>query len=113
MMGITVPDLNVPILKNTNAVLALSEKEARLPKTTACIRCGNCTNHCPFGLAPASIALAYKKQDAARLEALFVNNCMECGCCSFVCPANRPLVQTNKLAKAFLKEEKAKEEKKA
>ena len=113
MMGISVPDLNAPILKNTNAILALSEKEARLPKTTACIRCGNCTNHCPFGLAPASIASAYKKHDAARLEALFVNNCMECGCCSFVCPANRPLVQTNKLAKAFLKEEKAKEEKKA
>jgi electron transport complex protein RnfC len=38
---------------------------------------------------------------------------MECGCCSFVCPANRPLVQTNKLAKVFLKEEKAKEDTKA
>ena len=25
---------------------------------------------------------------------------MECGCCSFGCPAHRPLVQTNKLAKA-------------
>ena len=113
MMGISIPDLNAPILKNTNAVLALSEKEAKLPKTTACIRCGACTNHCPFGLAPASIALAYQKKDTARLESLLVNNCMECGCCSFVCPANRPLVQTNKLAKAFLKEEKAKEEKKA
>ena len=113
MMGITVPDLNAPVLKNTNAILALSEKEAKLPMTTACIRCGRCTNSCPFGLAPASIALAYKKRDTARLESLFVNNCMECGCCSFVCPANRPLVQTNKLAKALLKEEKAKEEKKS
>ena len=47
------------------------------------------------------------------LDELKVNACMECGCCSFVCPANRPLVQTNKLAKAFLKEEKAKEEAKA
>ncbi len=113
MMGITVPDLSAPVLKNTNAILALSEKEAALPKTTACIRCGSCTNSCPFGLAPASISLAYEKKDAARLEKLSVNACMECGCCSFVCPANRPLVQTNKLAKAFLKEEKAKEEKKA
>ena len=47
------------------------------------------------------------------LDELKVNACMECGCCSFVCPANRPLVQTNKLAKQFLKEEKAKEEAKA
>jgi len=109
MMGITVPDINAPILKNTNAILALSEKEARLPKTTACIRCGTCTNTCPFGLAPAAIMEAYKKKDAERLEKLTVQACMECGCCSFNCPANRPLVQTNKLAKAFLKEFKAKE----
>ena len=109
MMGVAIPNLQAPVLKNTNAVLALSAKEARLPQTTACIRCGACTNNCPFGLAPASIAAAYQKKDAARLEKLQVQTCMECGCCSFNCPANRPLVQTNKLAKAFLKEEKTKE----
>ncbi len=109
MMGITVPDIGAPILKNTNAILALTAKETKLPTTTNCIRCGSCTNTCPFGLAPAAIARAYDKKDAAKLEELSVNACMECGCCSFVCPANRPLVQTNKLAKVFLKEEKAKE----
>lgn len=109
MMGITVPNLSAPIIKNTNAILALTSKEAKLPKTTACIRCGACTNSCPFGLAPAAISNAYTKKDAELLEKLSVNTCMECGCCSFNCPANRPLVQTNKLAKLFLKEEKAKE----
>ncbi len=109
MMGITIPDMELPVMKNTNAILALTAKEAKIPKTTACIRCGNCTNHCPFGLAPAQIAKAYENQDAEKLMELCVNTCMECGCCSFVCPANRPLVQTNKLAKAFLREEKAKE----
>jgi electron transport complex protein RnfC len=109
MMGITVPDLSAPVMKNTNAILALSKKEAKLPATTACIRCGSCTNTCPFGLNPASIAQAYRKKDFEALEHLNVNLCMECGCCSFVCPANRPLVQTNKLAKQALREEKAKE----
>lgn len=109
MMGITVPNADCSVLKNTNAVLALTEKEAKLPKTTACIRCGSCTNTCPFGLAPASISEAYEKKDAQRLKALSVETCMECGCCSFVCPANRPLVQVNKLSKQFLKEEKTKE----
>lgn len=109
MMGITVPNLNVPVLKNTNALLALTEKEAKIPKATACIRCGSCTNACPFGLAPASILLAYKKKDTALLEKLSVETCMECGCCSFICPANRPLVQTNKLSKALLKETREKE----
>ena len=109
MMGISLPNLSAPVLKNTNAVLALTEKEAKLPKTTACIRCGTCTNTCPFGLAPAEIMRAFNNKDAARLEELNVNACMECGCCSFVCPANRPLVQTNKMSKIFLKEEKQKE----
>lgn len=109
MMGITVPSAEFPVMKNTNALLALTEREAKLPKTTACIRCGSCTNTCPFGLAPAHILFAFNKKDAERLEALNVNACMECGCCNYYCPANRPLVQTNKMAKIFIREEKAKE----
>lgn len=112
MMGITVPDTSSSILSNTNAILALTEKESKLPKTTACIRCGACTNICPFGLAPAAISRAYDNKSTEDLVALSVETCMECGCCSFVCPANRPLVQKNKLAKQFLKEERAKEDKK-
>ncbi len=109
MMGVTVPNASYPVVKNTNAILALTAKEAKLPKTTACIRCGTCTNTCPFGLAPAAIALAYEKKDTEALKALSVETCMECGCCSFVCPANRPLVQMNKLSKLLLKEEMKKE----
>ena len=111
MMGIAVPNLDVPILKNTNALVALDEKEAAPAKTTACIRCGACANHCPFKLNPAAIAKAYKNDDMDTLAELRVDICMECGCCSFICPANRPLVQTNKLAKAALREaaQKAKE----
>jgi len=113
MMGVTVQNTAAPILKNTNAILALSAKEAKLPKTTACIRCGTCINTCPFGLAPATIADAFAKKDAEELTELSVDSCMECGCCSYVCPANRPLVQTNKLAKQFLREERKKEANKA
>ena len=109
MMGVTVPDTTEPVMTNTNAVLALSNKETKLPKTTACIRCGSCTNHCPFGLAPVAIAKAYNDKDTEALEALHINTCMLCGCCSFVCPANRPLVQNNKLAKTMLQKAKAKE----
>ena len=103
MMGITVANTDVPVIKNTNAILALTEKEAKLPKTTACIRCGACLNTCPFGLAPVSIAEAYEKNDVEMLNSLSVLSCMECGCCSFVCPAKRPIVQNNKLAKAALR----------
>lgn len=104
MMGLAVPDLEQPILKNTNAVLAFGKKEAELPKETACIKCGRCVGHCPLNLAPVDIETAFRLKDIEALGSLKVNLCMECGCCSYVCPANRPLVQVNKLSKAMLRD---------
>ena len=103
MMGITVPSLDVPVLKQTNAILALTAKETRKPAETACIRCGTCANTCPLGIDPAAIANRYDAKDYGALGKLGVKVCMECGCCSFNCPACRPLVQTNKMAKAAYK----------
>ncbi len=107
MMGITVADINSPVLKNTNAVLAVGEREMRERETTACIRCGSCLNTCPFGINPAGVARAYAKDDFDGMVACGVNICMECGCCSYVCPAHIELVQSNRLAKAALRAEAA------
>ena len=110
MMGLAVPSLDSPILKNTNAITAMDIKEATPPKTTPCIRCGACLNHCPLRLDPREIARAYKLGSVEDLQTLHVDLCMECGCCSYICPAHRPLVQTNKLAKALLRVHQAKKE---
>ncbi len=116
MMGISAADMDTPVLKQTNALLALSRKETEAPPASNCIRCGRCTNTCPFGLAPINIVTAHETNNMPLLAALKVNLCMECGCCSYVCPASRPLVQQNKLAKAALaqwkKDQEKKEEKK-
>jgi electron transport complex protein RnfC len=104
MMGIAVPDLTAPILKNTNAVLAFNRRDSETPEPTACISCGRCVDHCPLRLMPKEIESAYNQNKPELLEKLKVNLCMECGCCSYICPARRPLVQTNKLAKARLRE---------
>lgn len=110
MMGIAVPSLDAPVLKMTNAVIAMDEKEARPPKATACINCGECVNHCPLRLDPRAIAKAYKLDLCDELKKLCADLCMECGCCAYVCPAKRHIVQTNKLAKAklnkYLREQK-------
>lgn len=108
MMGVAVPDLTVPVLKQTNALVAFNKKETKTAKTTACIKCGKCTNHCPFGINPAAIAKAYKDKDVEKLEKLGADICMLCGCCAFICPAKRPLVETNTLAKNMLMAERAK-----
>ena len=110
MMGLAVPSLDAPILKNTNAITAMDINEATPPKTTPCIRCGACLNHCPLRLDPREIARAYKLNSPEDLQTLQVDLCMECGCCSYICPAHRPLVQTNKLAKALLRVNQAKKE---
>ena len=102
MMGIAVPDLTVPVLKNTNAVLAFDAKEGAAFETTACIKCGRCIAHCPMHLMATDIETAFTLNKPEELQKLKVNLCIECGCCSYVCPAKRPLVQTNKLAKAML-----------
>lgn len=113
MMGISVPSPDSPVLKNTNAILAFGKSDATAPRTTACIHCGRCVNHCPLGLVPTEIEKAYKAKSGELLEKLQVNLCMECGCCSYICPAKRPLVQTNKLAKATLRDYIAKKQAKA
>lgn len=110
MMGVAVESMEMPIMKNTNAVLLFTEKEATIPEPSACIKCGRCTNACPLGLDPKAFVQALRADDDDALVALKANLCMECGCCSFVCPAKRQLVHTNKIAKAkvmkILKERK-------
>ncbi len=112
MMGITVPSLDVPILKQTNAILALTAKETRIPEETACIRCGTCANTCPLGIDPAAIAKNYELGNYEALGKYGIEVCMECGCCSFNCPASRPLVQLNKMAKVAYKKYKDEEKEK-
>lgn len=114
MMGVSVESMDMPIMKNTNAVLFFNKKEATIPEPTACIKCGACARACPLGLDPKAFVQALRAGDDEALVSLKANICMECGCCSYVCPAKRQLVHTNKIAKAkvmkILKERK--EEKK-
>ena len=112
MMGVAVYTDEYPIVKNNNAITAFNKKDARLPKQRSCIHCGRCVSACPMGLNPTLYARAMKCEDknerVARLNEAKINLCMECGCCSFVCPSVRPLVETNRLAKAELRAHAAK-----
>ncbi|MBQ6901281.1 MAG: electron transport complex subunit RsxC [Firmicutes bacterium] len=104
MMGRAIFSDEIPIIKNNNAILAFSKAQSLVKEETACINCGRCHQACPFGLIPTALADAYDRRDAEALNRLKVMQCMECGSCSYICPARRPLGFTNKLGKAVVKE---------
>lgn len=104
MMGIALYQADTPLIKNNNAILVLSEKDLVVKETTNCIRCGKCIEACPFNLMPAALEGAYLAKNTELLKELKVNLCMECGCCSYICPANRPLVESNHLGKKLLRD---------
>lgn len=100
MMGMSVPDIDMPVVKTSNALLAFNHYDER--KTSNCIRCGRCVRVCPLGLMPADIDRAYKIRSVEELKQLKVMLCMNCGSCTYVCPANRKLAETNQLAKTLI-----------
>ncbi len=103
MMGFAISALDVPVTKTTSGVLFLNSKETDLGEFGPCIHCGWCMQACPMGLAPKEVAL-YVEADKGHLTTKFgIMDCFECGCCAYVCPAKRPLVQFARLAKIAVK----------
>ena len=98
MMGFALYDLHVPCTKTTSAFLFLEHvavSEAQEIQT-ACINCGRCVSVCPGHVLPARLAKLAERGDMAGFEALDGMECCECGCCSYICPAKRPLTQSIK-----------------
>jgi len=108
MMGSAVPDLEAPTVKVTSAVLAFNNEDSKPPVVTACIKCGRCVQNCPMKLMPSHIEDAFEMKNVDLLNKYKVNMCAECSCCSYICPAKRPLAQALMLAKNFQWEENRK-----
>lgn len=108
MMGTAITDLDHPLSKSNNALLAFSKEDAKVFKETDCIRCGRCASACPISLVPTRIVRNAKAKDADALVKDGVMVCMECGSCAYSCPAKKPLVQHMRLAKAIVREAGAK-----
>ena len=115
MMGICATSLDAPTIKGTAGVLFFTEEEDRHVDNPTCIRCGKCIEVCPMNLEPVFMYMYYSKGDYANMEKYHVNDCFECGSCSFNCPARMPLTHAFKTAKLMIQAkaaaEKAKEAK--
>ncbi len=100
MMGISQVTDEVPVIKGTSGILVLGKKDSDLKPEGVCICCARCVDVCPMRIMPNHIAtyVEYGRYDEARSMGLL--DCIECGTCSFICPAKRNLVHWIKFGKA-------------
>lgn len=106
MMGMAMTDLDVPVVKTSSAILAMTQDEVALWEPSNCIRCGRCVQACPEFLMPVQMAQAADSYDLAKFESLGGMECIECGCCTYVCPAKRRLTQSFKYARSAVAAER-------
>lgn len=93
MMGFAMFGLDVPTTKTATALLCMTHDEVAASEPGPCINCGRCVEVCPGRVVPSKLATYAEHYDE---EAFLKGNgmeCCECGCCSFICPAKRPLTQ--------------------
>lgn len=102
MMGQALFETDCPVTKPSSALCAFAHDEVAENPTTPCIRCGRCVEACPEFLVPPMMVKAATHDDLAGFEKLNGMECMECGTCSYVCPARRPLTQIFKQARKMV-----------
>jgi len=115
MMGFTLSDATIPVVKTTNCLLVPAKKElvddnAERP----CIRCSACADACPASLLPQQMFWHAKAKEFDKAEEYDLFDCIECGACAYVCPSEIPLVHYYRQAKAEIRlqrDEKNKAEK--
>ncbi len=107
MMGITQGNIDTAVtIKGTGGILVL--RDAQRWESHACIRCGRCIDSCPYGLNPSELSIQLEAKEFNLALENNVMECKECGCCSYICPAKRPIVHLIKFAKAEIAKQKAK-----
>ena len=94
MMGKALASLDVPVMKGTSAILALSRDAVAESVPSQCIKCGKCVSICPGQVEPYLLADLAEAKDLEAFQKHNGMECCECGCCSYVCPAKRHLTQT-------------------
>ncbi|MDJ0833781.1 MAG: electron transport complex subunit RsxC [Gammaproteobacteria bacterium] len=107
MMGMSVSALDVPVTKAMSGMVVLEQNDPDLHKQQAhpCIRCGWCVEACPMQLNPSMLGMLAASSDYDEMANDYhLNDCFECGSCSYVCPSNIPLVQYFRIAKSVLRE---------
>jgi electron transport complex protein RnfC len=104
MMGRTLVDADVPVTKACSGILVFPAKDAARRPAEPCVRCAKCVQACPMRLNPALLMDATLYEQWPLAEKNYIVDCIECGSCSYTCPACRPLLDYIRLGKNKVKE---------
>jgi electron transport complex protein RnfC len=96
MTGVAQWTLDVPVIKGTSGIIALTEVDDEI---YPCLRCARCVDACPMGLLPVELGKLVEDKRYDDAAKLYIMDCIECGSCAYICPSRRPLVQLFKSAK--------------
>ena len=108
MMGFTLHNPAVPVVKTTNCIIAATPEELpEPPEEQPCIRCGSCAEVCPANLLPQQLYWHAKNDDLEKAQHHNLMDCIECGACAYVCPSHIPLVQYYRYAKGAVRQQAA------
>lgn len=110
MMGISQFTDEVPVIKGTSCILVLGDGNAQSPEEYPCISCARCVDVCPMNLLPTAMATHVEFERWDDLRAYGATDCIECGCCTYICPSRRRIVERIKFGKARLAEIRAREQ---
>jgi len=104
MMGFTLPNDEMPVIKTTNCLIAATAEECVFPtEAMPCIRCGACAEVCPVNLLPQQLYWYTIAKDFNKAQDYYLFDCIDCGCCAYVCPSHIPLVSYYRYAKAEIR----------
>lgn len=112
MMGKALSSPDVPVVKGTSGIVIFQQEESARPVSGPCIRCSKCISVCAMGLEPYLLMTLSEKSLFEKAEKEKITDCMECGSCSYICPAGRPLLDYIRFGKSkvlkIIRERKAK-----
>ena len=103
MMGFKQENLNVPMLKCSNGIIAV---EPTVKEAVECIKCGRCADVCPMELRPLYYTKYALTEDWEGMKAQNAMDCIECGCCEYICSSKIPIVERIKIGKTAIREGK-------
>ena len=83
-------------------ILFLTEKDSPSQEEITCFRCSKCLRACPEGLNPIKLKELWNRKEKDEFLKFGGEKCIECGLCSYVCPANIEIAQAIKTGKVFI-----------